>query len=331
MRSRNQAVNWFLGALAVGAAAGALVRHKPQPIDAPADGAPARPPTRKQWAGSLMRTLRHEVRENETIVISAALAFYAMLALVPAMIAAMSIYGLVLDRDTLADQIETITNVLPASTEQLVADQLTDLAAVNTTGLSVGLVFSLIGALWVASSGTRSLLHGINLVYNVRDRRAWARQRALAYVLTLGFILFGVATVALVTFLPGLLENIGLGTNGRQVIEIARWPGILSIVVLGLAVLYRIAPNRPGVRAPLLFPGAVGAAVLWLLATAAFSIYVGSGFNSLNDTYGVLVSAVVLLLWFFVSGFAVLLGAEINDTLEKHRTSRPAPLPANVG
>ena len=320
MKPRNRAIDWFLGSLAVGAAVAALVRRRADPaVATPPTVAAMVVPTRKQWAGSLIATLRREVRDDETVVISAALAFYAMLALVPAMIAAMSIYGLVLESDTLANQIETITDVLPASTEELVTEQLTKLEDTSATGLSLGIVFSVIGSLWIASSGTRSLIHGINLVYNVKGRRAWAVQRALAYALTLGFILFAVAAVALVTFVPGSLESIGLGSSGRSAVEIGRWPGIFAIVVVGLAVLYRIAPNRPGPRRRLLFPGAVTAAVLWLVATAGFSVYVGSGFTSFSETYGVLVSAVVLLLWFFVSGFVILLGAEVNATLEDRR------------
>lgn len=242
-----------------------------------------------------------------------------MLALVPAMIAAWSIYGLVLDTESLGDQIAAITNALPASAETLVADQVKSLTEITATGLSISLIVSVITALWVASSGTRSLLHGINLVYNVEERRTWLLQRFIAYGLTLGFIIFAVGSVALVTFLPGWLEDLGFGTTGREIVEIARWPGIFTIVVAGLTVLYRIGPNRRRIRKPVLFPGAAGAAVLWTIATAGFSFYAGSGLTSLSETYGTLLGVAVLLLWFFVSGFSILLGAEVNASLESQR------------
>ena len=318
MRSRRQALDWFLGALAVAAAARAVLRSTPEP--APAGGrSPEVAGTRKQWAGSLVRTIRREVSDDETVVISAALSFYAMLALVPAMIAAWSLYGLVLDTDSLGDQIDAITDALPASAESLVTDQLIKLEDAQTAGLSLGAVLSLIAALWVASRGTKALLHGINLVYNVEERRPWLLRRALAYGLTVGFVVFAAASVALVTFLPRWLEGLGLGSTGRLVVEVGRWPGIFFMVVLGLAVLYRVAPYRQDVRSPILFPGAAAAAVLWVLATAGFSVYTGSGLSALNETYGVLVQFVVLLLWFFASGFVILLGAEVNASLEDHR------------
>jgi membrane protein len=320
VRGSRRFLDVTLAALAVGLAIRVLFRRPAPEPAVPEPTRPGEPATRKEWAGSLIRTIRYEIREDESVIISAALAFYALLALVPAAIAAISIYGLVLDPASLSDQIKTVTDALPSSAAQLVTEQIEQLAAAGTTGLTIGLVASVLGVLWVASGGTRALLHGIHLVYNVEERRSWVRQRGLAYLLTLSFIVFGLGTIALVTFLPGWLEELGFGSGGRQAIEIARWPGIFLIVIAGLAFLYRVAPNRPGLKRPLLLPGAVTAAVLWVVATAGFSFYTGSGYSSIDaDTYGVLVSVVVLLLWFFVSGFVILLGAEVNATLESHR------------
>jgi len=278
---------------------------------------PATPLTRKQWAGSLLRTIRNEIRTDETVIIAAALAFYAMLALFPAAIAAVSIYGLVLNPAELASQIETITDVLPSSVETLVSEQVTDLADTSSAGLSFGLAASLVAALWVASGGTRSLLHGINIVYNVEEHRPWLLQRALAYGLTVGLIVFSLGTIAVVTFLPGWLENIGLGSTGVDLVEIGRWPAIFVLVVAGLMIFYRVGPNRRRVGDQRLLPGAVTAASLWLTATVGLSVYTGSAATSFDSaTYGALLAAVVLLVWFFVSGFVILLGAEVNASLE---------------
>lgn len=321
MKRSQRAIDWLLGALAIGTAIGVLVRRRDPGEHEPLSsfGQPIAQ-TRKQWAGSLLRTIRLEIRQDETVIIAAALAFYAMLALVPAAIAAWSIYGLVLDPADLADQVKTITDVLPEGAEILVSSQMEALAETSTAGLGIGLVVSLLVVLWVASGGTRSMLHGINIVYNVEERRPWLVQRALAYALTLGLIVFGVGTVAVVTFLPGWLEDLGFGSTGVLIVEIARWPTIFVLVVVGLALLYRIGPNRPRRQGQLLFPGALAAAVLWLLATAGLSLYTGSGFSSFDaETYGVLVSVVVLLVWFFASGFVILLGAEVNASMEANR------------
>ena len=322
MRGLQRFVDLLLGALAVGMAVRVLFRRSPVRNAEQGVREASLPATRRAWAENLLRTIRREIRQDETVIISAAFAFYALLALVPAAIAAVSIYSLVLDGATLTDQIRVVTDVLPESAKELVTEQLRDLESAPTAGLGIGLVGSVLGVLWVASGGTRSLLHGINLVYNVEEKRRWIVQRGLAFVLTVGFIVFGLGTIALVTFLPGWLEGLGFGSGGRQIVEIARWPGIFVLVVAGLGVLYRIGPIRPRVTRPLLLPGAVTAAVLWVLATAGFSFYTGSGFSSLNETYGTLVQVVVLLLWFFASGFVILLGAEVNATLESQRHRR---------
>ena len=222
MNRIQKGTDWFLGALAVGLAARVLFRRSgsPQPAPATSFGAPATQ-TRKQWAGSLLRTIRAEVRQDETVIVAAALAFYAMLALFSAAFAAVSIYGLVLDPADVTNQITTITDVLPLTARGLVAEQIEALATTSSAGLSIGLAVSLLAALWVASGGTRSLLHGINIVYNVEDRRSWLLQRALAYGLTLGFIIFGLGTIAVVTFLPDWLEDLGFGSTGVLFVEIA--------------------------------------------------------------------------------------------------------------
>lgn len=320
MKLPKRAVEWFLGSLAVGTAIAVLLRKSPQPEQPFRRGIRAgRPTGRKEWAGSLLRTIRHEIRDDETVMIAAALSFYAMLALFATAFAAVSIYGLVLDPSDVAHQIETITDVLPASINRLVSEQIESIAASSSAGLSVGVAVSLLSALWVASGGTRSLLRGINIVYNVDERRSWLKLRATAYGLTFGLIVFGLGTIAVVTFLPGWLDALGLGEGGVLLVSILRWPAILVLVIAGLMVFYRIGPNRtrsPGQR---LVPGAVIAAVLWLIATLGFSVYTGSAYSSFDTgTYGLLVGAVVLLVWFFISGFVILLGAEINASLEAH-------------
>ena len=297
MKLPKRPLDIFLGTLAVGVAVRALLRvDQIRPASESTQIRPALPPTRKQWAGNLLRTIRKEIRQDDTVMIAAALAFYAMLALAPAAIAAISIFGLILDPAELADQIKMITDVLPESAEALVSEEIQSLAEAPTAGLGIGLAASLFGVLWVVSGGTRSLLHGVNIVYNVEERRPWLVQRAIAYGLTLGLIVFGVGTVALVTFLPGWLDDLGFGSTGVDIIQIARWPAIFLFVVMGLALLYRIGPHRPRSSNRLLYPGAITAAVLWLIATAGFSIYTASGFSSFDiDTYGTLVSVVVPL------------------------------------
>ncbi len=138
----------------------------------------------------------------------------------------------------------------------------------------------------------------------------------MALLLTIGFLTFAASAIALVTFLPGLLNDVGLGTGWERAVSIARWPAIFLFVVLGLGLLYKIAPNRPARSVPFLSPGALMAAVLWLIATAGLSVY-ANNLGSFNETYGTLGGVIVLLLWFFLSGLMILLGAEVNDEFEE--------------
>ncbi len=171
-------------------------------------------------------------------------------------------------------------------------------------------------ALFSASAGTKSLIAGINIAYGETETRPFLKLRGIAFVLTIGIVVFIVTASALVTFLPGLLTDAGLGSGWGRAVSIARWPAIFVFVVIGLGVFYKVGPNRAASRTPLLSIGAITAAVLWLLVTVGFSFY-ANNFGRFNETYGTLGGVVVLLLWFFLSGLMVLLGAELNDELEE--------------
>ena len=298
-------------------------------LAAPATGAaPSTPASRADGAKAFGKELLAEVKDDNTTLIAAGLAYYAMLALFPAMIAAVSIYALVLDPATLRDDLQPVADALPDSAYELVETQLDELTASSRGGLGIGVALSILATLWTASGGTKSLIKGLNVAYDVEDDRPFLVQRGLAYGLTVGLIIFGVAAAATVTFLPAVLGEVGLEDESRRLIEWLRWPAILLIVLLGLGLLYKVAPNRPARRSRWLSPGAAVATGLWVVATVGFSIY-ASNLGNFNATYGALGGVVVLLLWFFISGFIVLLGAQVNAVLE-HRAARrfPAGTPA---
>lgn len=252
-------------------------------------------------------------------MIAGSLAYYAMLAMFPAAIAAISIYGLVLDADSLAGQLERLAEVLPESTAALISTQLTEIVTGSTAGLGFGATVSLLATLWTSSGGTRALLLGINIAYDVDEYRPYVYERILSYALTIGLIVFVAASVALVTFLPSALEALGLDRDIRRLIEYARWPSIFVVVVAGLGLLYRHAPHQVAHRSPWLNRGALLASGLWVAATVGFSLY-ASTLGSFNATYGALTGFIVLLLWFFISGIVILLGAEVNAIVESRKS-----------
>ncbi len=313
-------LSWLLGGLAVAAAVGALFgkpRHAGTGSGSPSRRTPSRQerlaPVRAVVAGTTGR-----IREHHLTMLAGSLSYYAFLAVFPAAIAAVSIYGIVLNPAQLNAHLDSITSVLPGEIASIVNDQLNAIVLTSRTGLGVASVLGILGALWSASAGIKSLMVGIDIAYDTEEDRSFLVLRGIALLLTVGTTAFVVASVAVVTFLPNLAEHLGAGSEVRRLIELGRWPAIFLVVVAGLGLLYKIAPNRPARRSPWFSMGALVAAVLWVVVTFGFSYYVGR-VTDFNATYGALGAAIVLLLWFFLSGLVVLVGAELNAELESRR------------
>ncbi len=345
MAGAQRVFNWVLGGLAVGVAIKAALPHRRQPTTGPP--VPANPPVPRPAAMSVvapqataphtsaaspqladqakaaaghsvgfLKELGAEIKKDNIPMIAAALSYYAMFAVFPAAIAAISIYGLWLDEAQLQQVIDDLTNQLPGEAASLIGQQLAGLVARSSTQLGISAIVSILVALWSASAGTKALIRGLNIAYDVDDQRAFAHQRALAYGLTMGMIVFVVVAVASVTILDDWLDSIDLPGTATFV-EWSRWPTIFLVVVLGLGLLYKVAPNRPANRSPWISPGALTATVAWMAVTVGLSIYTAR-LATFSATYGALTGVIVLMLWFFASGFAVLIGAEVNDVIE-HR------------
>jgi membrane protein len=253
-------------------------------------------------------------------MIAASLSYYALLAMFPAAIAAASIYGLVADPATLENQVEELTAALPTKTAEFVAEQLNLIVDSSSSSLGLATTLSILLALWSASAGTKAMISAINHAYGERETRSFLALRGSAVLVTLGLIIFGVAATAAVGFLPQILSWIGLEDAAATTIAVLRWPIVIVIVVLGLGALFKLAPNRPWRMTRWINFGAIMSAVLWVLATIGMSLYVNRFGSGLGETYGTLTGLIVLMLWFFVSGFVVLLGAETNSYLERHGT-----------
>lgn len=161
-------------------------------------------------------------------------------------------------------------------------------------------------------------MDALNLVYGEREKRGLIKFNVLALSLTAAAILFGAISLGLVVALPAVLGQFGLGESVQDLIAISRWPLLAAAVMGGLAILYRFGPSRANARWQWASWGAVAATVLWLAGSFLFSLYVAR-FSSYNETYGSMGAVVILLMWFFVSAYVVLLGAELNAEME-HQT-----------
>jgi membrane protein len=308
-------LSWFLGALG---AATALAALRPRPKSVTPVSVVETSPVVAHWFDepkAVFKAVVGRLREHHMPMIAGSLAYYAFLALFPMAIAAVSIYGLVLDPADLAIQIEEISSALPEETAAFIEAQLTDVVESSGSGLGYAAVISIVIALWSASAGTKALITGIDIAYDTPENRPFVVLRGMAFLITIGLIVFITVAASAVTFLPDLMAEVGAGDETRRAIEIVRWPVILLAVIVGLGLLYKIAPNRPASKSPWVSYGAIAVALLWLLATLGFSLYVNT-LGSFNATYGTLAGIVVLLLWFFISGLIVLAGAELNSELE---------------
>jgi membrane protein len=267
------------------------------------------------WRQVVMRAVRESRRDNVPML-AAGVAFFAFLALFPTIIAAMSLYGMIADPGQVTDQMGALSGALPPAAQQIIGDQLRSVAASRDGALSVGLVVSLAAALWSASSGTAHLMTAVNVAYDEQEQRGYLRQKAIALTLTLAAIMAILITLVLVAVVPVVLDHIGLSVAATIATQAARWLLLVAVVVVGLAVVYRFAPDRESPRLVWASVGAVTATVLWILGTVGFSVYVNS-FGHYHKTYGALAGVSVLMLWLYLSCYVVLLGAEINAEAER--------------
>ena len=256
-----------------------------------------------------------EVKEDNVTLLAAGVAFYAMLAIFPAIIAVVTVYGLVADPNQVEAQVSEFAKSLPAGADQLLTEQLQNVASAGRQSLSIGLAVSLLAVLWTASGGVQGLVKGLNVVYDERETRGFLKLRGLSLLLTLGAILVAVIALALVAVFPAVIDNLGLGQAGAGRLHrpLGR-AGPAGAARPGCGVPVRPRPGEPALALGQL--GRVVALVLWLLGSFGFSWYVDN-FGKYNQTYGALAAVIILLLWLFLSAFAVLLGAELDAEIER--------------
>ena len=268
-----------------------------------------------------------EAKTDNVPLLAAGMAYYAFLAIFPALIAAVLLYSFFADPAQIQSQIEALGTAVPAEIRQILTDQIT--AASGNGAVGFGAVIAILVALFSASGGMGNLMTAINLAYDEEETRGFVKKRLIALALTLGAIVFLLIVVALVAVLPVVLQVFGTSTLVTVGIQVARWVLIVVVITVALAVLYRIAPDRDAPKLRWVSVGAAIATLLWIVASVGFSIYV-SQFGSYAKTYGAIAGIVILLLWLFITSYAILLGAEINAESEQQTikdTTKGAPQP----
>lgn len=291
--------------------------------DAIADDAPRRDwrPTGTDERTSLWGTLRRtvsEFKEDDLTDWSAALTYYGLLSLFPALLAVSSLIGLFADPQDITDVILEIAPESAADTLSGPIDSITS----NSGAAGFALIVGLAGALWGASGYIAAFGRASNVIYEVREGRPFWKLRPFQILITLVMVLL-LVIVALAIVLTGpiveaIADPLGLGDTAVTVWDLAKWPVLAAMVVLMLALLYYSSPNvrQRGWKA--VVPGVVLALVVWAVASAGFAFYVAN-FGSYDKTYGTLGGVIVLLVWMWITNIALLLGAELNAERERGR------------
>lgn len=254
--------------------------------------------------------------KDQVPLLAAGVAFYGFLSLFPALIAGVLLYGLVVSPQTVADQSANLTDTLPADAASLVSGQMEAISSTAGGSLGVGLVLAVLVALWSASGGIGNLVTALNLAFECEETRGFVKRKALALGLTLGAIVFAIVLIALVAVAPVVFDSIDGIAGVRWLLEITRWLILIGAIGVGLTILYRFAPDRRGIHTSR--SGVIAATLIFLIASLGFSLYVDN-FGSYGKTYGALAGVVALLLWLWVSAYAVLFGAEIEAALSRSR------------
>ncbi|HEV7268744.1 MAG TPA: YihY/virulence factor BrkB family protein [Falsiroseomonas sp.] len=300
----------------------------------PGRGREARAPRQipaQGWRDILWRLLL-AIPEDRVLTTAGGVAFFALLAIFPALATVVSLYGFFADAASIREHLSLLEDVVPDGVLALVGDELARVAGARGDTLGIAFVTGLLVALWSANSGIAALFDALNIVYREREKRSLVRFYATTFLFTLGAILFVMTAVAAVVVLPVLLGPFGLAAQAPLLLDLLRWPVLLLVIMAGLALLYRFGPSRRAAKWRWVSWGSVVAALLWIAASMAFSWYVSS-FDSYNRIYGSLGAGVGFMTWIWISAVIVLIGAELNAEME-HQTAadtthgRPKPLGA---
>jgi membrane protein len=282
----------------------------------PEPGVPPRE-SRKNQAKRIFK----RIDEDNVSIVSAGIAFFFFLALFPGIAAVVSIYGLAVDVSQAEQHLNEAASVLPAEAQGIISNILLQTAGQSSGTLGWSLAISILLSLWSAGKGISAMFDGVNIAYHEKDERGFILKKAIILLFTLGIIVAGLISLAFVVAFPAFVDNLGLPPLLQTILGLLRWVILAGIVYFVLEMIYKVAPNR-GSDFRWLNPGAIAATVLWIGGSLLFTLYVNN-FGEYDKTYGSIAAVIILLLWFYLTGFIIMLGAEINaETLpDRHVTS----------
>jgi membrane protein len=254
------------------------------------------------------------------MAVAAGVAFYVLLALFPGIAALVSLYGLFADPTSISQHLSDLSGFIPEGATQVIGDQLKNLTSNGSSTLGLTFLLTLAISLWSANSGMKAIFDALNVVYGEREKRNFIKLNALSLAFTLCAIAFMLIAMTAIVVLPAVMNYVGLGSITDWIVRIGRWPVLLVVVALVIAVLYRYGPSREEAQWRWISWGSAFAAISWLIVSFVFSYYT-SHFGSYNKAYGSLGAVFGFMTWIWLSVMMILLGAELDAEME-HQTAR---------
>lgn len=259
--------------------------------------------------------VKDEIDKDRVGLLAAGVAFYGFLALFPAITAVIAIICLLIEPSQIVARLNSLSGLMPEEMITIITRQATSVSGSRQGGLGFAAVFGLLIAFYSASTGMASLIQGLNTAYDEEETRGFTERMLVTFALTLVLIAGLVCGLTATLAMPAVLAFVGMGPVVAMLIKAAFWIGLIALTIVGLSVLYRFAPSRDAPKWKWTSVGAVSGCLLWLAASASFAFYV-SNFGYYNQSFGTLAGVVMLLMWFWISAYIILMGAELNAELE---------------
>ena len=298
----------------------------------PGHGRRSKSPFAIPWAGwkDIFWRTYQRIGDDRLLATAGGVVFFGLLAIFPAVTALVSSYGLFANPATITDNLQKLAMMLPEGTFQIVQEQVGRVVSKGNTALGATFLFGLALAIWSANAGVKAIFDALNVAYEEREKRGFIKLNLITLCFTVGGIVALLLMVAAVVAFPLALDHLGLAPESKLIVALARWPLLLVILLVALAILYRFAPSRDQPRWQWLSVGAVTAALLWIAGSALLSWYL-SAFANYSATYGSLGAAIGLMTWMWMSAIVIMFGAELNSEIERQTlrdttTGRPRPL-----
>lgn len=284
-------------------------RNARNPMDIPLEG----------WKDVAWRVYAG-LNDNRIGLIAAGVTFYIILALFPALTALVSVYGLLANPNSIGEQVSALYGILPDAAITLIRAQLDSLTQAPPGKLGFGFVVSLVAALWSVNTAMKSVFEGLNVTYAEREKRGFIRLNVVSFGFALGAVATMMVYLIAIAVVPLVLNFVGMSTVAEALIRLVRWPILLVMSAVMIALLNRYGPSRAYARWSWVTPGSLFVMVAWVAMSCVFSFYLAN-FAHYDKTYGALGTAIGVMVWTWLSTYILLVGAAINAEME-HQTAK---------